>query len=174
MIEELFQKLWESVIANRKVPPVILRVFEDPGVNSFALSYDYVVALEQFGKPLMDLYLQYRGRVYDLTERGIYLSPEIYDSSRHDRGNPREGVAALHCIRTLKGTNIRSAGGLLYAAKYWARHVSLAKTTDHSALEELWGITLQNAPPERRVTHKDALLVMEWLKVGSLLIVVCE
>lgn len=165
MIGELFRKLWESVISDQNDPPTILRVFEDPGVDFFVLDNNYVVSLEQFGEPLMALYLQYRGRVYDLTEKSIYLPPAIYDSSQHDRGNKQEGVIVQHCIRTLKGTNIRSIRGLLYAAKYWAKHVSLADTADESTLEELRWITLQDAPPERRVTVKDALLVMRWLKV---------
>lgn len=173
MIEVLSWKLCERIITNPLIPLTILNVFEDPGLDFFDLDDNHIVACGLDNKNLTTLYLKYNTKAYDLSEENISLPSKTFHEPQDRLNEYRHAVIALQCISRLKGTNAGSTVGAHYAAKYWAKHISLIGVIDDRILMELQRIRLQKTTSERQVTAADATLVVQWLEVQNRLPIFC-
>lgn len=105
---------------SQETPLVILRVFEDPGIEFFRLGENDLMVLEQGNDTPEALYLNCHGKIYDLVGHGAGFLAVTFNH-RGEREINRHGLLAIQCIHILKETTGRSRTCLQYAAKYWTR-----------------------------------------------------
>jgi hypothetical protein len=144
---------------------VILRVFEDPGVDFFDLRNKDLVVIEEYdGKRTVPLYLNFNDKVFNLINQGVGRPLDRFYHPWEGPTDLHHGRITIHCLHILNNITPRSAAGVQYAATYWTQHLWKAEITEE-ILEELRCIRLVPTVPERKTTVTDANLVIKWLKV---------
>lgn len=143
--EEFKWNFISSVVSNPKVVLTIMRVFEDPGIDSFrSLDGHFIGVLIPGDTRLVPLYFCYHGEVYNLSDRSWSGLPS--EIIRHEKDPHRHGFIALHCARSWKHANSMSSTGVQYATKYLARHAYLADPAEVNSLEKLRRIISKTRP----------------------------